>query len=100
MGASMYLVGPSLAIFIVSIVMMILSILTVSMRTFVRLHIVRAFGWDDSLMLAALVCSISKSRKNTLLMIGASGIIPDIERVQLRQRNERGWPHQNRFYGL
>lgn len=97
----MYLVGPSLAIFIVSIVMMILSILTVSMRTFVRLHIVRAFGWDDSLMLLALVCSISnsKSRKETLL-IGSPGVILDIKRLQLRQRNERGWPHQNRFYGL
>jgi phosphoglycerol transferase MdoB-like AlkP superfamily enzyme len=54
----MPLVGPSLAIFIVSIVMMILSIVAVSLRTFVRLYIVRAFGWDDALMLAALVCPV------------------------------------------
>ncbi|KAJ5355399.1 uncharacterized protein N7496_012611 [Penicillium cataractarum] len=54
MGSKMPLVGPSLAIFIVSIVMMVLSIVAVSLRTFVRLYIVRAFGWDDALMLAAL----------------------------------------------
>jgi hypothetical protein len=57
MSSTMPLVGPSLAIFIVSMVMMILSIVAVSLRTFVRLYIVRAFGWDDALMLAALVCS-------------------------------------------
>lgn len=91
MGASRYLVGHSLAIFIVSIVMLIISILTVSMRTFVRLRIVRAFGWDDSLMLAALVCSLSKSHKNTLLMIGTPGLILDIKCVQLRQHHEWGW---------
>ncbi|KAJ5216651.1 uncharacterized protein N7498_003058 [Penicillium cinerascens] len=65
MSSKMPLAGPSLAIFIISIVMMIISIVTVSMRTFVRLYLVRAFGWDDVLMLAALalflglnVCSI------------------------------------------
>lgn len=57
MGSSMPLAGPSLAIFIISMVMMIISIVAVSMRTFVRLYIVRAFGWDDILMLAALVSS-------------------------------------------
>ncbi|GLI76992.1 hypothetical protein PoHVEF18_005274 [Penicillium ochrochloron] len=51
----MHLAGPSLAIFTVSIVMMVLSIVAVSLRTFVRLYIVRAFGWDDAIMLAALV---------------------------------------------
>jgi hypothetical protein len=55
MGAAMPLEGRSLAIFTVSIVMMSLSIATVSLRTFVRLNIVRAFGWDDALMVAALV---------------------------------------------
>lgn len=57
MSSSMPLAGPSLAIFIISIIMMIISIVAVSMRTFVRLYIVRAFGWDDILMLAALVSS-------------------------------------------
>jgi hypothetical protein len=55
MGAAMPLEGRSLAIFIVSIVMMSLSVITVSLRTFVRLNIIRAFGWDDALMVAALV---------------------------------------------
>ena len=68
MNSTMPLVGPSLAIFIVSMVMMILSIVAVSLRIFVRLYIVRAFGWDDALMLAALVCSqlgtIKSSRTN------------------------------------
>lgn len=51
----MPLVGPSLAILVVSIVMMALSIVTVLLRIFVRIYIVRAFGWDDGLMVAALV---------------------------------------------
>ena len=65
----MPLAGPSLAIFIISIVMMIVSIVAVSMRTFVRLYIVRAFGWDDVLMLAALVSSRLKTSTMIVLMI-------------------------------
>lgn len=61
MGSTVPLGGPSLAIFIVSIVMMSLSIVAVSLRTFVRLYIVRAFGWDDALMLAALVSCFVKA---------------------------------------
>ena len=51
----MPLEGRSLAIFTASIVMMSLSLVTVSLRAFVRLNVVRAFGWDDALMVAALV---------------------------------------------
>lgn len=51
----MPLVGPSLAILVVSLVMMALSIVSVLLRLLVRIHIVRAFGWDDGLMVAALV---------------------------------------------
>jgi hypothetical protein len=51
----MPLEGRSLAIFIVAIVMMSISAVTVAMRSFVRVTILRAFGWDDSLMVAALV---------------------------------------------
>ncbi|KAJ5513613.1 hypothetical protein N7463_003165 [Penicillium fimorum] len=58
MGASMPLVGRSLSIFIVSIVMMSISIVTVALRSFVRLNILRAFGWDDALMVAALILFI------------------------------------------
>ncbi|KAJ5669587.1 hypothetical protein N7462_010657 [Penicillium macrosclerotiorum] len=55
MGSPMPLEGRSLAIFVVSVVMMVVSFITVSLRTFVRAYIVRAFGWDDTLMVAALV---------------------------------------------
>ncbi|KAJ5776623.1 uncharacterized protein N7511_001634 [Penicillium nucicola] len=58
MGPAMPLVGRSLAIFVVSIVMMSISVLVVSLRSFVRLRIVRAFGWDDGLMVAALALFI------------------------------------------
>ncbi|CAG7942066.1 unnamed protein product [Penicillium salamii] len=54
MGTAMALEGRSLAIFIVSIVMMTLSIATVSLRTFVRLKVIRAFGWDDASMITAM----------------------------------------------
>lgn len=74
MNSTMPLVGPSLAIFIVSMVMMILSVVAVSLRTFVRLYIVRAFGWDDSLMLAALVrCQLHMS--NDFLTNSSAGIV-------------------------
>jgi hypothetical protein len=52
----MPLVDRSLAIFVVSVVMMIISIVTVSLRAFVRVYLVRGFGWDDALMIASLVC--------------------------------------------
>ncbi|KAJ5906073.1 uncharacterized protein N7473_002989 [Penicillium subrubescens] len=54
MGYPMPLVDRSLAIFVVSVVMMIISIVTVSLRAFVRLYLVRGFGWDDALMIASL----------------------------------------------
>ncbi|KAJ5582993.1 hypothetical protein N7535_001613 [Penicillium sp. DV-2018c] len=49
----MPLEGRGLGIFIVSIVMLSISTVTVAMRSFVRVTILRAFGWDDSLMVAA-----------------------------------------------
>lgn len=61
MGSPMPLVGPSLAILVVSIVMMALCIVTVLLRIFVRIYIVRAFGWDDGLMVAALVSHSEES---------------------------------------
>ncbi|KAJ5573846.1 uncharacterized protein N7459_008273 [Penicillium hispanicum] len=57
----MPLVGRSLAIFTESIIMMSLSIVAVSLRTFVRVSIVRAFGWDDALMVAALLLFVALS---------------------------------------
>lgn len=55
MDTSMPLVGRSRAIWTVCVVMMCLSILAVLLRVFVRSYIVRAFGWDDTLMVAAAV---------------------------------------------
>ncbi|KAL3253449.1 hypothetical protein ABHI18_009489 [Aspergillus niger] len=59
MGSSMPLVGHSLAIFICAAVMMSVSIMAVALRTFVRLYTVRAFGWDDALMVIALALFIA-----------------------------------------
>lgn len=56
MDDTLPLVGHSLAIFVVAAVMVSLSIVAVLMRCFVRLFLVRAFGWDDGLMVIALVC--------------------------------------------
>ncbi|CAI7656851.1 unnamed protein product [Penicillium glandicola] len=66
MGDPMPMVGRSLAIFVVSIVMMSISIVTVSLRSFVRLNILRAFGWDDALMVAALTSQAPRSIKERL----------------------------------
>ncbi|CEO60781.1 hypothetical protein PMG11_05321 [Penicillium brasilianum] len=59
MAFPMPLVGRSLAIFVVSLVMMIMSIVAVSLRVFVRVYLVRGFGWDDTLMVAALALFIT-----------------------------------------
>lgn len=48
--------GRSLSIFVVTIVFLALSFISVCLRCFVRLRLVRAFGWDDALMVFAMVC--------------------------------------------
>lgn len=45
----------------VSIAFFILSLVAVGLRCFVRVKIVRAFGWDDTVMVVALVCPGSPS---------------------------------------
>ncbi|KAL3457264.1 hypothetical protein BJX64DRAFT_280766 [Aspergillus heterothallicus] len=49
------LTGRSEALVIVIAVMLSLSLATVCMRCFVRLRIVRIFGWDDGLMVLAMI---------------------------------------------
>lgn len=49
--------GRSEAIFIVTIIFLGLSFVAVCLRCFVRLKLVKAFGWDDALMVFAMVCS-------------------------------------------
>lgn len=48
--------GRSESIFIVTIIFLAISLVAVCLRCFVRLRLVRAFGWDDGLMVAAMVC--------------------------------------------
>jgi hypothetical protein len=55
MDSSLPLVDRALAIFVVSVVMMVISVVAVVLRSFVRLYLVRGFGWDDALMVLALV---------------------------------------------
>jgi TRAP-type C4-dicarboxylate transport system permease small subunit len=54
MDSSLPLVDRALAIFVVSVVMMVISVVAVVLRSFVRLYLVRGFGWDDALMVLAL----------------------------------------------
>ncbi|KAL3482259.1 hypothetical protein BJX99DRAFT_252965 [Aspergillus californicus] len=50
--------GRSLSIFVVTVVFLIISFISVTLRCFVRIRIVRAFGWDDSLMVFAMAWNI------------------------------------------
>ncbi|KAJ5649764.1 uncharacterized protein N7484_003487 [Penicillium longicatenatum] len=59
MNTPMPLVGRSLAMFTLSVVMMGLAVIAVSVRCFVRWYLVRAFGWDDTLMVGALAIFIA-----------------------------------------
>lgn len=47
--------GRSQTIFIVTTVFLGISFIAVCLRCFVRIKIVRAFGWDDTLMVFAMV---------------------------------------------
>lgn len=57
--------GRSTAIFIVTTVFMGISFIAVCLRCFVRLRLVKAFGWDDALMVFAMVI------RRDLCMVGA-----------------------------
>ncbi|KAL4783187.1 hypothetical protein BJX76DRAFT_348781 [Aspergillus varians] len=50
--------GHSLSIFVVTLVFLIISFVAVALRCFVRLRLVRAFGWDDALMVFAMALNI------------------------------------------
>lgn len=55
MSKGLPLVGHSMAIFASSAAMLAVSVIAVAMRCLVRSYVVRAFGWDDGLMVTALV---------------------------------------------
>ena len=52
------LTSRGMAIFTIAVVMLVLAVIAVALRCFVRIHILRAFGWDDGLMIAAMVSSL------------------------------------------
>ncbi|PYI02478.1 P-type ATPase [Aspergillus sclerotiicarbonarius CBS 121057] len=54
----MPLEGRSETILAVSVLIMVISLVTVCCRCFVRWRILRAFGWDDALMVVAMVLDI------------------------------------------
>jgi hypothetical protein len=45
----------SKAILIVTSIFLAISLISVALRIFVRTRVVRAFGWDDSIMVLAMV---------------------------------------------
>lgn len=47
--------GRSLSIFVVTTIFLGLSFIAVCLRCFVRIKLVKAFGWDDGLMVFAMV---------------------------------------------
>lgn len=49
------------AILIVTCVFLAISLVSVILRCFVRTRIVRAFGWDDGVMVLAMVSRLSPS---------------------------------------
>ncbi|RAL01223.1 P-type ATPase [Aspergillus ibericus CBS 121593] len=54
----MPLEGRSASILGVSVVTMVISLITVCCRCFVRLRLLKTFGWDDALMVVAMVLDI------------------------------------------
>ncbi|KAJ5730507.1 uncharacterized protein N7483_005015, partial [Penicillium malachiteum] len=50
--------GRSLAIFIVTTIFLGISFIAVCLRCFVRIKLVKAFGWDDGLMVFAMLLNI------------------------------------------
>lgn len=53
----------SQAILVVTVVFLALSLVSVGLRCFVRTRVVRAFGWDDNLMLIAMVSDARQPEK-------------------------------------
>ncbi|KAJ5561327.1 hypothetical protein N7535_004206 [Penicillium sp. DV-2018c] len=54
----MELEGRSESIFVVTTIFLGLSFIAVVLRCFVRLHLVKAFGWDDGLMVCAMMVNV------------------------------------------
>jgi hypothetical protein len=61
--------GYSDAILIINIVMLALSLPAVILRCYVRLRIIKVFGWDDGLMILAMVSSPADKQSMTLFKL-------------------------------
>ena len=46
------------ALVVAVIILLVLAVKAVVLRCFARIYILRAFGWDDGLMVAAVVSSL------------------------------------------
>lgn len=68
------------AVFIVLIPLVCLSI---ALRCYVRGWVVKAFGWDDGLMILAFVCTFSHLRRGSADLTIADNIRQRISRVAL-----------------
>lgn len=61
--------GRSESIFVVTIVFLCISLIAVFLRCFVRLKLVKAFGWDDGLMVSAMVYIPTASLATGMVLI-------------------------------
>lgn len=70
-----------MTIFIVTTVLFAIAFVSVCLRCFVRLKIVKSFGWDDGFMVLAMVCKMTLLRRSMgILMcwIGAEHLLRDM----------------------
>lgn len=58
--------GRSTAIFIVTTIFLGISFIAVCLRCFARLWVVRAFGWDDAMMVFAMVSETTELCKTNV----------------------------------
>jgi hypothetical protein len=75
--------GRSQAILVVTVVFLAISLVSVGLRCFVRTRVVRAFGWDDTLMLIAMVGDATLGRDGSLIhMFSNLGLQPRLRHVR------------------
>ncbi|RDW93694.1 uncharacterized protein DSM5745_01016 [Aspergillus mulundensis] len=78
----------SLAIVVVTAVMLGVAVIAVILRCFVRLYMLRAFGWDDGLMVAALVVFLAFGLDFALgAMVGIGHKLVDFQSFSMQSGN-------------
>jgi hypothetical protein len=63
--------GRSQSIFIITTIFLGISFIAVCLRCFVRIRLVKAFGWDDTFMVCAMVCMVGFQAQ---LGVGTDGL--------------------------